>query len=145
MRYLTVDLNSGHYVDDVPLIHPLLRVGTMALIGGCFGALAMGTGAIAATLSLDATPLQGSPQRSSRPLPTSGFLDVPTDAPVVSDDGYILGAGDRLKLDFFSADTLQLVLSESALSGLVSPLVIKLLLWSSYQAPTATRRFRAVS
>ncbi|GEM_PF-5494762 len=50
-----------------------------------------------------------------------------------------------LKLDFFSADTLQLVLSESALSGLVSPLVIKLLLWSSYQAPTATRRFRAVS
>ncbi|MCY7407449.1 MAG: SLBB domain-containing protein [Alkalinema sp. CAN_BIN05] len=102
MRYLTVNLNSGHYVDDdVPLIHPLLRVGAMALIGGCFGALALDMGAIAATL-MDATPVQGSPQTSSRPLPTSGFLDVPTDAPVVSDDGYILGAGDRLKLDFFS-------------------------------------------
>jgi polysaccharide biosynthesis/export protein len=34
-------------------------------------------------------------------LPASRFLDVPTAAPVVSDDGYILGAGDRLKLDFF--------------------------------------------
>jgi polysaccharide biosynthesis/export protein len=29
------------------------------------------------------------------------FLEVPTTAPVVNDDGYILGAGDRLKLDFF--------------------------------------------
>lgn len=29
------------------------------------------------------------------------FMDVPTAAPVVSDDGYLLGAGDRLKLDFF--------------------------------------------
>ncbi len=103
MRYLTVHPNSGHHIDDdVPLINALLRVWTIALIGGCFGALAMGMGAIAATLSFDATPIQGSPQKSSRPLPTSGFLDVPTAAPVVSDDGYILGAGDRLKLDFFS-------------------------------------------
>ena len=101
MRYLAVHPNSGHNMDDVTLINPLLRVGTISLIG-CFGALAMGMGAIAATLSFDATSSQGSPQTSSRPLPTSGFLDVPTDAPLVSDDGYILGAGDRLKLDFFS-------------------------------------------
>lgn len=107
MHYLAVHPNSGHYVDDVPcinplLINPLFRVGTIALIGGCFGTLAMGMGAIATTLSLDATPLQGSPQTLSRPLPTSGFLDVPIAAPVVSDEGYILGAGDRLKLDFFN-------------------------------------------
>jgi polysaccharide biosynthesis/export protein len=31
----------------------------------------------------------------------SQFLDIPMPVPVVSDDGYILGAGDRLKLDFF--------------------------------------------
>ena len=103
MHYLTVYPNSDHHVDDnAPLINPLLRAGTIGLIGGCVGALAMGMGAIAATISLDATPLQGSPQRSSRLLTTSGFLDVPIADPVVSDDGYILGAGDRLKLDFFN-------------------------------------------
>ena len=106
MRYLTTHPNSGHYLDDdVPLINPLLRVGAIAVIGGCFGSLGMGSIANA-TVSFDGTPLQGSlqgsSQTSSRPLPTSGFLDVPAAAPVVSDDGYILGAGDRLKLDFFS-------------------------------------------
>ena len=104
MRYLTLHTNSDHYIDDddAPLINSLLRVWTISLIGGCFGALAMSMGAIATTVSFEATPLQGSPQTSSRPLPTSGFLDVPIADPVVSDDGYILGAGDRLKLDFFN-------------------------------------------
>ena len=109
MRYLTAHLNSDDYSDrytqhDVPLINPILRVvqvGAIALVGGCFGPLAMGA---SATVSFDGTVLSSlaASQMSSRLLPTSGFMDVPIAAPVVSDDGYILGAGDRLKLDFFS-------------------------------------------
>ena len=109
MRYLTAHLNSDDYSDrytqhDMPLINPILRVvqvGAIALVGGCFGPLAMGA---SATVSFDGTILSSlaASQMSSRLLPTSGFMDVPIAAPVVSDDGYILGAGDRLKLDFFS-------------------------------------------
>ena len=109
MRYLTAHLNSDDYSDrytqhDMPLINPILRVvqvGAIALVGGCFGPLAMGA---SATVSFDGTVLSSlaASQMSSRLLPTSGFMDVPIAAPVVSDDGYILGAGDRLKLDFFS-------------------------------------------
>ncbi len=103
MRYFTVHSNSIHPMDnDMPLINASLRVWMISLIGGCFGALALGMRAIATTLSFDVPPVQGSSQTSSRPLPTSGFLDVPIAAPVVSDEGYILGAGDRLKLDFFN-------------------------------------------
>ncbi len=47
------------------------------------------------------TTLGGERSSLQSALPPSRFLDVPTAAPVMSDDGYILGAGDRLKLDFF--------------------------------------------
>ena len=50
-----------------------------------------------------------------------------------------------LKVDFFTGEIFRLIMIESTLSGIVSPIVIKLLLWSSYQTPTATRRFKAVS
>ncbi len=55
-----------------------------------------------ATTTTEATLGSSSPVSNLQSaLPASRFLDVPTAAPVVSDDGYILGAGDRLKLDFF--------------------------------------------
>ena len=60
----------------------------LALFGSLAGSLALGLPARALT---------------ARSLPPQ-FMQVPqaTAAPTVSDDGYILGAGDRIKLDVFS-------------------------------------------
>ncbi len=66
---------------------------TIALLGTVMSLGVMMPMHAATTLEVDGRSLQ-----SARPLQ---FLDVPSAAPVVSDDGYILGAGDRLKLDFF--------------------------------------------
>lgn len=63
----------------------------MALSGG------LGDSVLATTLDNRSIVLNPTTQSA---LP-SQFLEVPMPGPVVSDDGYILGAGDRLRLDFF--------------------------------------------
>ena len=82
MRYLTAHLNSDDYSDrytrhDMRLINPLfrvVRVGAIALMGGCFGPLAMEASAMVSFDGTILSPLAAS-QTSSRLLPTSGFMD----------------------------------------------------------------------
>ena len=57
-------------------------------------------GSLAGSLT-QALPSQALPSQIPRSLP-SQFMQVPQAAPMINDDGYILGAGDRIKLDVFS-------------------------------------------
>ena len=57
-------------------------------------------GSLAGSVTLG-LPAQALPAQTPRSLPPR-FMQVPQAAPVINDDGYILGAGDRIKLDVFS-------------------------------------------
>ena len=61
----------------------------IALFGGLTSSLILGL------------PAQALPAQTPRSL-SPQFMQVPQVAPVINDDGYILGAGDRIKLDVFS-------------------------------------------
>jgi polysaccharide biosynthesis/export protein len=64
----------------------------LAMLSGVVGSPVLATTTDSRSMALNPT--------SQSALP-SQFLDIAVPVPVVSDDGYILGAGDRLKLDFF--------------------------------------------
>jgi polysaccharide biosynthesis/export protein len=72
---------------------PALKPSMVLLLGTVMSLGVMLPMQAATTLGAESGSIQ-----SARP---PQFLDVPSVDPVVSDDGYILGAGDRLKLDFF--------------------------------------------